>query len=213
VPADGHSTAVGVSAPWVQYAGFWRRAAASIIDSFAIGLLALPITLPLGMAAGMALGHGQEDAGGMLAGWLIMQLLVQLFALLVTVTYMTCFHASRLMATPGKLAVGIKVVRSDGQRLTFGRSLGRGFAYYLSILSLYIGLLMAAFTRRKQGLHDLVCDTIVVDRWAFTDTPERQKRGLDVVSIVVLSLYGLLLLLAVLLVIGVLAIGLAGHGH
>lgn len=193
----------------VVYAGFWRRVAASIIDSFLISMVTLPIVIPLGLAAGVfSTGHEQ-------AGWvasLLLQVVVQVLSLLLTVTYFSAFHASRLMASPGKLAVGIKVVRSDGQRLTVGRSIGRSFAYYLSFLTLYVGTLMVAFTRRKQGLHDLICDTLVVDRWAFTDTPQRQRPGLDVVTIVILSLYGLLLLLLFGLLAIALAFGLAA-GH
>jgi len=196
----------------VQYAGFWRRVAASIIDSFAVGLLALPITLPLAFGFGLAMNHGHDGAGSAL-GPIMLQVVVQGCSLLLTVVYLSCFHASRLMATPGKLAVGIKVVRLDGQRLGFGRSLGRAFAYYLSVLTLYIGLLMAAFTRRKQGLHDVICDTLVVDRWAFTDTPERQQAGLDTVSIVVLAIYGLLMLLALFLLLAVLAVLLLAGLH
>ena len=48
----------------------------------------------------------------------------------------------------------------------------------LSYLTLYIGFLMAAFTERKQALHDMVAGTLVVDRWAYTEHPELQRRGL-----------------------------------
>lgn len=192
----------------VQYAGFWRRAAASIIDGFAVGLLALPITLPIAIGFGAAMAHG-EESGGAAMGPILLQILLQLLSILLTVIYFSCFHASRLMATPGKLAVGIKVVRADGQRLGFGRSLGRAFAYYLSVLTLYIGFLVAAFTQRKQGLHDMVCDTLVVDRWAFTDSPQRQQTGLDTVTIVILSIYGGLVLLGLLAVLAVVAVLIA----
>lgn len=56
---------------------------------------------------------------------------------------------------------------------------------------------MAGMTQRKQAPHDKVCETLVVDRWAFTDHPERQSTGLDTVTIVVLAIY------AVIVVIGV----------
>jgi uncharacterized RDD family membrane protein YckC len=194
-----------VTSPHVQYAGFWRRAAASIIDSFAIGLLTLPITLPIAIGFGAAMAHG-DDSGTAAMGPILLQVVLQLISMLLTVTYFSCFHASRLMATPGKLAVGIKVVRADGQRMSFGRSLGRAFAYYLSVLTLYIGFLVAAFTQRKQGLHDLVCDTLVVDRWAFTDSPQRQQAGLDTVTIVILAVYGGLMLLALLALLAVVAV-------
>ena len=62
--------------------------------------------------------------------------------------------------------------------------------------------LIRDFTERKQAPHDMVCDTLVVDKWAFTDHPERQQQGLGTVTVVVLVLFGLFLL-------GILALGLA----
>ena len=211
-PAEGTAEVASYVAPVadVVYAGFWRRFAASVIDSFLIGMATLPIALPLGFAIG-AFSASQEDAAGSLFASLMLQGVIQLFSLVVTVTYFSCFHASRLMATPGKLAVGIKVVRGDGQRLTMGRSIGRGFAYYLSVLTFYIGLVITAFTQRKQALHDLICDTLVVDRWAYTDTPQRQRRGLDTVTLVILSLYGLLFAL-ILVVLGIALVAGLGAG-
>lgn len=54
-----------------------------------------------------------------------------------------------------------------------------------------IGFIMAAFTERKQALHDMMCDTLVVDKWAFTEHPELQQRGLGTVTIVILVLAAL----------------------
>ena len=50
---------------------------------------------------------------------------------------------------------------------------------------------MAGFTQRKRGLHDMVASTLVVDRWAYTAHPERQRRGLGAVALVLLILGGL----------------------
>jgi hypothetical protein len=59
---------------------------------------------------------------------------------------------------------------------------------------------MAGFTERKRALHDMMCDTLVVDKWAFTSHPEWQRKELGAVTITILVLGGLLL------VVGVLAI-------
>ncbi|HYG07748.1 MAG TPA: RDD family protein [Stenotrophomonas sp.] len=195
----------------VVYAGFWRRAAANLIDGCAIGLLAMPITVPMAIAMAVGMSQGEQEAAPLAS--LLMQAGIQVLVVLVTLIYYTCFHASRLMASPGKLAVGIKVVRGDGQRLTLGRSLGRGAAYYLSVITFYVGFPMAAFTQRKQGLHDLVCDTLVVDRWAFTDSPQLQRRGLDPVSVVILALYGVFLLLVLVMLIVVIAMAASSGFH
>ena len=115
-----------------------------------------------------------------------------------TAAYYAWFHASHSMATPGKMAVGIKVVRLSGERISLARGIGRYFATILSGLILGIGFLMAAFTDRKQALHDMICDTLVVDKWAFTATPDLQRRELGTVTVVVLAIFGVLLALAVL---------------
>ena len=69
---------------------------------------------------------------------------------------------------------------------------------------------MAAFTERKQGLHDMLCDTLVVDKWAFTEHPEWQQRNLGTVTTVILALVGLLIAVFGVVILG--AIGLAVRG-
>ena len=65
-------------------------------------------------------------------------------------------------ATLGKKAIGIQVTDLDGERISLARALGRYFAKILSGLILYVGFFMAGWTRRKQGLHDMVAGTLVV---------------------------------------------------
>jgi uncharacterized RDD family membrane protein YckC len=60
------------------------------------------------------------------------------------------------------MALGIRVTDLDGGRISFGRATGRYFGKILSGLILGIGFLMAAFTERKQALHDLLAGTLVV---------------------------------------------------
>ena len=115
------------------------------------------------------------------------EIVTNLVSFVLSAGYYAWFHASHAMATPGKMAVGIKVVRLDGDRISFARGIGRYFATILSGLIFGIGFLMAAFTERKQALHDMVCNTLVVDRWAFTTRPELQRRELGTVTVVVLA--------------------------
>jgi len=79
---------------------------------------------------------------------------------------MACLYeglfVSQMGATPGKMVLGMKVVRPDGSRVELGRAIGRYFAKILSALILCIGYLMVAFDSEKRGLHDLICDTRVV---------------------------------------------------
>src|SRR3546814_1500810 len=80
------------------------------------------------------------------------------------------------------MAIGIKVVRSDGPGCGFWRGFARYFASILSAILLCIGYLMVAFTERKQALHDMICDTVVVDQWAFTAHPDQQREELGTVA-------------------------------
>ena len=188
----------------VVLAGFWKRVAAYLIDSLIVGVVGAVIGGLLGAVLGVALLSGDAGAGAAF----LLQAVVQLVSLAITAAYYAGFHASRNQATLGKMAIGIKVVRTDGARISLLRAVGRYFAALLSGLILCIGYLMAAFTERKQGLHDMLCDTLVVDKWAFTEHPEWQRRELGTVTIVVLALGGLLvvgLLVMMVAMIGVLA--------
>ena len=66
--------------------------------------------------------------------------------------------------TIGKRIFGLYVLRPDGSKLGFGRAFARWLATNLSLILLGIGFLMIAFRRDKRGLHDLICDTMVVKR-------------------------------------------------
>ena len=189
----------------VVYAGFWKRVAAYCIDSVIVGIVGGVIAMVLGMVVGLGMvGAGDSAAAGV--GMIMLQLMTNLVSIALSAAYYAGFHASAGMATLGKMAVGIKVVRPNGDRLSMGRAIGRYFATILSTLTLCIGYIMAGFTERKQGLHDIICDTLVVDKWAFTDHPEWQQRGLGTVTIVILAIFGLLLLVGVVAILAVIGI-------
>jgi len=79
----------------------------------------------------------------------------------IGVTY-AWFFLSRFSATPGKMALGLKVVRSDGSVLSTGRIIGRYFSEMLSGMILCVGYLMIGFDEERRGLHDRICDTRVI---------------------------------------------------
>ena len=72
------------------------------------------------------------------------------------------FFLGKYGATPGKMAAGIKVVRPDGEPITYMRAFGRYFADLLSGFIFGIGFIMAAFDDEKRALHDRICDTRVI---------------------------------------------------
>lgn len=185
----------------IVYAGFWRRVAAYQLDSFILSIgsyiVILPFAMVMGMSAQQASFGQSSDPSALFATMWPMMAVMYLLIFAIQAVYFAWLHSRPAQATLGKMAVGIKVARSDGSRISFWRGIARYFALFLSALPLGIGFLMAAFTERKQALHDMLCDTIVVDRWAYTDKPELQKRGLDGVTIAVLIIMGLLCLFGI----------------
>jgi len=85
-------------------------------------------------------------------------------SVLLSWCYEAYFLSSNRQATPGKMALGLKVTNLNGQRISFDQATGRHFAKYLSRVILLIGYIMAAFTERKQALHDVIAGTLVLRR-------------------------------------------------
>lgn len=188
----------------VIHAGLWRRFAASIVDGLVTSVLSYIVLIPLALILGIGMGEimGSESSG---AG-IVFMLAQYALGIGIPAAYFGWMHSSSSMASLGKMAVGIKVCRSNGEGISFLRAIGRYFAYTLFAvftcgLGVLISGLMVAFSQKKQALHDMICDTIVVDRWAFTDQPELQKDSLDTITIVILALFGLLVIGGVVLAV------------
>jgi len=185
----------------IVYSGLWKRLAASFLDSIVTGVLTyavlIPIMLLMGLSASqLANNETSPFAGGMS---IAMALLIYPISFAIPAIYFAWMHASSRQASLGKMAVEAKVVRSDGRRIGFWRGILRYLAYFLfTLLTCGLGVLisglMVAFSERKQALHDMICDTLVVDKWAFTAHPEWQKHELGTVTVVILALFGVLTL-------------------
>jgi len=188
---DSYGSAV-VTGGEVVYAGFWKRYAAYFLDSVVVAIINVPVSLVFNL---IGAASGNETLA------VVLSMVAMLGGFVIGIGYYAGFHASKGGATLGKMAVGIKVVRSDGERITFLRGVGRYFGFILSSLTLMIGFIMAAFTERKQALHDMLCDTLVVDKWAFTENAGFQERGLGTVTIVILVISGILTVASIALVI------------
>ncbi|PIE90268.1 MAG: hypothetical protein CR997_06675 [Acidobacteria bacterium] len=144
----------------VEYAGFWIRVAAKLIDGVILAVMGLLIVIPFFFFATTALRNtGDPNPGNP-------QFVIAIFAyyaitLALQALYPT-FFVGKYAATPGKMMVGIQVLRSDGGRVSYLRAFARFWAELLSGMTLYIGYIMVGFTDEKTGLHDLICDTRVV---------------------------------------------------
>ncbi len=138
------------------YAGFWARFAAAFIDGLIVGVPFFLLGLALGAAQGTT--PGQPTSPGMTAASAGLNLL----NLIVAWLYEALQISSPAMATIGKRALGIVVTDVNGQRIGFGRATGRHFAKFISGCTLLIGYIMAAFTEKKQALHDIMAGTLVL---------------------------------------------------
>ena len=133
----------------VEYAGFWIRVLASLIDT----LLIVAITIPVLIAI---FGFNREHTGW-LAGMADFLISWVAPAIAVIVFWIT------KQATPGKLAVHAKIVDArTGGALSVGQSIGRYLGYFVSTVPLCLGLIWVAFDKRKQGWHDKLAGTVVI---------------------------------------------------
>lgn len=162
---------VGSTVASLEYAGFWMRFGAAFIDwaiLSVLGLFLIPIMYLFGVigalfGAGLgALVGGSEGAAVSAFGAAF--LIVFLVGMLTNWLYYALMERSKLQGTLGKMALGIIVVDENGQRITFDRATRRYFSKYLSALILFVGFIMAAFTDRKQALHDIISGCLVVQK-------------------------------------------------
>lgn len=171
-------TAERVNTGDIPYAGFWRRAGAYLIDYF---LVAFVLKL---VAAAMLTGR---PSGGRAV----------LYILILSIggcLYYALLESSASQATLGKRALGIKVTDLYGERVSFGRALGRLFAHVLSSLIVGFGFVMALFTERRQTLHDKIAGTLVVKRDESPEEiaaagPAPPASGWLIAGVVVLGLF------------------------
>lgn len=130
-----------------NYAGFWIRVGAALVDGVILGILNVIISfIYLGTYS-----IYQSDTLLSVVSWIL------------GILYYTLMESSERQATLGKMAVGIKVGDAHGNKISFANALGRYFAKIISAIILGIGFLMVAWDDRKQGLHDKIADTYVFE--------------------------------------------------
>lgn len=139
------------------YAGFWKRLGAFVLDYIIVVVMAAMAGGVIGGFYGVSAGAPTDDVASGLGA---------ITGVLVWWLYYALMESSSKQATLGKLALGIKVVDRQGNAVSFGRATARNLAKLLSGMIMMIGYLMAAFTSRKQALHDIVAGCLVVNRGA-----------------------------------------------
>ena len=122
----------------IIYGGFWDRFGAAFLDGLILLVPNLLITFTIGPGAG--------DVLALAIAWL----------------YSALMESSPSQATLGKKALGLKVVDSEGQRISFGQATGRHFGKIISAIIIFIGYFMMLWDEKKQTLHDKMANTYVV---------------------------------------------------
>lgn len=140
----------------LEYAGFWVRVWASLIDTILIVLIIIPLLIAI---------YGVEylDSSKFIQGYwdFLLNWILPAIAVIVFWVYRS--------ATPGKMIFKLKIVDAvTSQKPSTKKFVGRYLAYYVSTLPLLMGLFWVAFDKKKQGWHDKLAGTVVV-------RPKRKK--------------------------------------
>ncbi len=143
----------------LEYAGFWVRVGAALIDSILVSVIILPI---LTAVYGTSYWSGERWVQGpldFLLSWVAPAVAAVLFWI-------------ARQATPGKMAIGARIVDAKtGGKPTTMQFVIRYIGYYVAMLPLFLGFLWVAFDPRKQGWHDKMANTVVVRRKGGTRKP------------------------------------------
>jgi uncharacterized RDD family membrane protein YckC len=134
----------------LEYAGFWIRVGAALIDTVLMMIIIIPI---------LSLIYGKEywvSDSSFFGFWdLVLNYAFPAIAVILFWVYKS--------ATPGKMALRLKIVDADtGQAVSTGRLIGRYLGYYVSIIPFFLGLIWVGIDKKKQGWHDKLAGTVVV---------------------------------------------------
>lgn len=135
-----------------EYAGFWIRTGAAIIDTILIILITFPMLISI-----YGWAYFDDEQKGFIAG--PADFLISWVAPAIAVIIFWIYK----QATPGKMAISAKIVDAQtGNAASPTQLIGRYLAYYLSTIPLGLGFIWVAFDERKQGWHDKLAGTVVV---------------------------------------------------
>ena len=133
-----------------QYAGFWIRVLAALIDTLALMLVLIPLLVA-------TIGSGMLDIEDAMSGsiGLLINYLLPALAIIIFWVYKA--------ATPGKIATGLIIIDDkSGRPPGPSQCVVRYLAYFIATLPLCLGLIWVAFDKRQQGWHDKIAGTVVI---------------------------------------------------
>jgi uncharacterized RDD family membrane protein YckC len=140
----------------VAYASFWRRAVSYILDSiflFSVFYLLTTLLAPLG---------SRSKYGDLFSDFYFVWFFSAYFVLLIL--YTSIQQSSKHKATFGMRIMKLKIYTSSMKKIGFWRSFIRTTIFLIAsihYISIIPSFLMVVFLEKKQGLHDLLCRTVV----------------------------------------------------
>lgn len=152
-----------------NYAGFWLRFVAAIIDGLLLGAVIYPVITILGIGAVSSSVESMESmdeaqAMSAMGGMMAMGFATQAVYWVALILYYSLMESSSKQASVGKMVLGLRVTDVNGNKLDFVKALVRNASKIVSSLILCIGYIMAGFTEKKQALHDMIASTLVVKK-------------------------------------------------
>ena len=157
--------------PSVQYAGFWLRVVAYLIDSIILGLGFMALFIPFAIMTGLTAvlgnihpGDDPRDVGAVLGGAFFLGLFtIACLGFLGAWLYHAKMESSSWQATLGKKALNLRVTDLNGAQVSFNRATGRHFAKLITgLIPLGVGFMLAGLTERRQALHDMIAGCLVL---------------------------------------------------
>jgi uncharacterized RDD family membrane protein YckC len=142
-----------------EYASLWRRFWAGVLDLALEAVGALLLTLALDFVLrhlGRGLGIDPWDSKVFTGMAYILILAIGSWL------YCAFAESSSWRATVGKRLLGLQVITAEGGRTSFGQATVRHFMKFLSLFCATIGFFMPLWTKRRQSLHDMPCDVLVI---------------------------------------------------
>jgi uncharacterized RDD family membrane protein YckC len=153
------------------YAGFISRLIAFLIDILIIGLTLILATWFISLAgnvlhldAAINIIKNQFAYSYNLPDWLNWNT----FSILITIIYIIGYYVFFWYftgQTPGKALLGLRLITTDGRRVSLLRGILRYLGYSLSAISLFLGFFWILIDDRRQGWHDKIAGTLVIYTW------------------------------------------------
>jgi uncharacterized RDD family membrane protein YckC len=140
----------------LESAGLWRRFAARLVDCF-LGVVVWSLAAMWLVVAAWGVRRSPLE----LRDVALLALAVVTLGVALHVVYHVAFVGG-CGQTPGKMALGIAVVRRDGARAGYARATVRCLGGMLAALTLGLASLAVLFTRERRGLADWLAGTRVV---------------------------------------------------